>query len=264
MRKRTSKGSALVEFALISLVLYLILAGTIELGRMVFAVQILQDAARVAARELAVTPLAAGLRFEEALATAEVQTRIWNPSLLVVNASTDTAIESGFQAMPLVNRALRPLFISDTLPQGDGGALPILRYPGALVPDPAAPLQWTVKVPRPGAAGAVVMMEIVAEARMDAADPASGPFSALAPVTPNGIAAVVVNYPFQAAALSGFAPRPEGEPNAGYAIEAPENEPIGTYAGADGLGAQYAMGKKVRPYRRILTGQAFFRREVME
>ncbi|MDZ4800022.1 MAG: hypothetical protein SGI92_17850, partial [Bryobacteraceae bacterium] len=55
-------------------------------------------------------------------------------------------------------------------------------------------------------------------------------------------------------------------PNAGpeMVIAAPEDTPIGTYAGENGLGAQYAFAKKVRPFRRLLTGQAFFRREVME
>lgn len=260
MRSR-QRGGALVEFALISFVLYLLLAGTIELGRMMFAAQVLQDVARVAARELAVTPIPADISFEDALQLPAVKARIWDASLLVVDGSTDASIEAGFGAMPLVNRALRPLFITDTIPGPGGADLPVLRYPGALVVDAAAPLGVSVKIPKLQAGGGYAALEVLAEVRADAA---SGPFSAAAPVAPNGIAAVLVNYPFQAATLSGFAQQPAGEPNAGFVIEAPADTPIGTYSGDNGLGAQYAFAKKVRPFRRLLTGQAFFRREVME
>ena len=259
--RRGQRGGALVEFALISFVLYLIFAGTIELGRMIFAAQILQDAARVAARELAVTPTPAAIDFDGALQLPIVKAQVWDASLLVVDGSTDATIEAGFAAMPLVNRALRPLFITDTIPGPGGADLPVLRYPGALVVDAAAPLGVTVKIPKLQAGGGYAQLEVLAEVR---APGAPGPFSAAAPVAPNAIAAVVVNYPFQAASMSGFEKQPVGEPNAGFVIEAPDDTPIGTYSGENGLGAQYAFAKKVRPFRRLLTGQAFFRREVME
>ena len=35
-----------------------------------------------------------------------------------------------------------------------------------------------------------------------------------------------------------------------------------TYSGPYGLGRQYALGHEVRPFRRLLSGQAMFRREV--
>jgi hypothetical protein len=46
-----------VEFALTALILYLLVAGGVELGRMIYISQVLQDAARGAARELSVTPI---------------------------------------------------------------------------------------------------------------------------------------------------------------------------------------------------------------
>ena len=46
----TERGAALVEFALVSIVLYLLLAGAIEFGRLMFDANALQDVARVAAR----------------------------------------------------------------------------------------------------------------------------------------------------------------------------------------------------------------------
>ena len=53
---RGRRGSVLVEFALIALILYLILAATIEFGRALMAAQLLQQAADIAAREVARTP----------------------------------------------------------------------------------------------------------------------------------------------------------------------------------------------------------------
>ena len=46
-RHRHEEGAALVEFALVSVVLYLILAGTIDFGRLMFSANGLQDAALV-------------------------------------------------------------------------------------------------------------------------------------------------------------------------------------------------------------------------
>src|SRR5947199_105510 len=64
---RKEKGAALVEFTLVSLALYLLLAGTIEFGRLMFAANAVQDAARVAARELSVAPINANVTFDHAL-----------------------------------------------------------------------------------------------------------------------------------------------------------------------------------------------------
>ena len=67
-------GGVLVEFALVSLVLYLMVAAGFALGRATSMSQTAQDVARLAARELALYPLAAGASFEDALADREVLT----------------------------------------------------------------------------------------------------------------------------------------------------------------------------------------------
>ena len=59
------QGGILIEFALLSLVFYMLAALVVDFGRMMFVAQTLQDAARVAARELAVIPLPANITFEE-------------------------------------------------------------------------------------------------------------------------------------------------------------------------------------------------------
>src|SRR5436190_15777435 len=103
------RGAALVEFALVSLVLYLLLAGTIEFGRLMVDANALQDVARVAARELAVAPdISAVASFDDALMLDGVKGRIYDPACLVVDLA-DPAVapdpDAFFAAMPVVNRA---------------------------------------------------------------------------------------------------------------------------------------------------------------
>ena len=56
----------------------------------------------------------------------------------------------------------------------------------------------------------------------------------------------------------------------GVATNAPPGAPVGdpdavgTYAGRFGLGKQLAFGKSVRPFRRLLSAQAIYRREVFQ
>src|SRR5262249_10413186 len=138
---RTERGAALVEFALVSLVLYLILAGTVEFGRMMFAANAVQDAARLAARELALAPIRANVTFDYALTCdptadanclVDLRRRVFDPACLVVDL-TDPAVAADpdglFAAMPVVNPTLGTLMI------GDPSRPTLLRYPGALLTD---------------------------------------------------------------------------------------------------------------------------------
>ncbi len=322
-RCRSERGAALVEFALVSLVLYLLLAGTIEFGRLVFGASALQDVARVAARELAVAPLRANVTFEYALSCdptsdpnclVDLKRRVFDPACLVVDL-TDPAVAADpdgyFAAMPVVNRALRTLMISEPSRPN------LLRYPGALLTDDAGaqcsaagpggaagPTGFTVGIPIvDNSAGleTITWVPVLQEIRaaQDLNCPSRGPFSLIYlaaedecgplgadPVPERGMAAVRINYPYQAATLSGFRsspptatdPRP---PNMGNVILADDgggqqnNEPpggpvddggaVGPYAGAFGLGRQLTLaGKTVRPFRKLVSAQAIFRREVFE
>jgi hypothetical protein len=98
--------------------------------------------------------------------------------------------------------------------------------------------------------------------------------------------AVRVNYPFQASALTGFRaspptdvdPLPRNVANFIVADDAgvqqtnvapgdPIEDPgaVGPYAGAFGLGRQLALaGQTVRPFRKVVSAQAIYRREVVE
>ena len=318
------RGAALVEFALVSLVLYLLLAGTIEFGRLMFDANALQDVARIAARELAVAPVRADATFDYALSCdaasdpdclVDLRSRIFDPACLVVDLS-DPAVAADpdgyFAAMPVVNRALRTLMITE--PQRPN----LLRYAGALLSDgsglacsaigpngQASATELTVGIPFVDArdangAESITWVPVVQEIRaaLDADCPARGPFSLVYlanedecgaldadPLPDRGLAAVRINYPYQAATLSGFQPSAPTDvdplpPNIGNFITADDGAvqqnnvapgssiddgATGPYAGAFGLGRQYALaGRTVRPFRKLISVQAIYRREVVE
>lgn len=296
---RQERGGALVEFALVSFVLYLLLAGAVDFGRLMFDANALQDVARLAARELAIAPLPAASSFDAALLSPNVQQRVFNPACLVVDLDDPVVAadrEGFFGSMPVVNRALRTLMISEPSRPN------ILRYAGALLTDGsnsscggAAPTGFTVGIPlvdaRDGAGVETISWVPVLEEIANANCPSSGPFSlipdpACGPVQDRGLVAVRVNYPYQAAMLSGFrSSLPTADdplpPNVSNPIVADDGSvqqnnaapggpvddgaQVGTYAGPYGLGRQFALaGKTVRPFRKVVSAQAIYRREVFQ
>jgi hypothetical protein len=319
-RGRRQRGAALVEFALIALALYLLLAGGIEIGRAVFSAQLLQDVARAAARELALTRLPASTTFDDALEDCDVRRKIFDPAFLVIDLDRVGDLDAHFAEMPLVNQMLRPLMIVDIVTI-DGQRRRLLRYPGALLrnreTDPCGfsrvqmqTTEFTVGIPmvvgrdRKGHE-TITWVPVIEEVRPDPDDKRSGPFSVNGPGivqdgSGNGLRGVValrINYPYQAAMLSAYRPRPRRiyEPNlrrpvladdgAVTQLEAPpgdfvtrsaseqvsrpgtefvEGGEVGPYAGPYGLGRLEALGESVRPFRRVISAQAIFRREVFE
>lgn len=322
---RRERGAALVEFALVSLVLYLLLAGTVEFGRLLFSANALQDVARVAARELAVAPVRANATFEYALSCdanldpdclVDLKRRVFDPACLVVDLD-DPAVAADpdgfFAAMPVVNKALRTLMISEpTQPN-------LLRYAGALLSDgtgaacsaigpggQAAPTGFSVGIPLvesrdPNGGETIRWVPVVEEIRaaQNADCPSRGPFSLVYvaaqdecgplgddPMPHRGLVAIRINYPYQAAMLSGFRPSvPTATdplpPNVGSFIAADDGgvqqtnvapgEPVelsaetGAYAGQFGLGRHFALaGKTLRPFRKLISAQAVYRREVFQ
>ncbi len=266
MRER--RGAALVEFALAALVLYLLLIVVIDLGRMVYTAQVLQDAARIAARELSLLALPAEADFASALPA------VFDPEFLVIDCDVENCENP--PAMPPVNQALLPVMIRERVSIA-GSDRNLLRYPGALLSDPTMADGLTVGVPRVDARGTdgvetITWLDIVTEAQ-------PGQF----PLSGGGVAAIRINYPFQAAASSSFRESPDGpfEPNIAFSNQAQDggvtqnNAPssgttipslsgVGTYAGPFGLGRQLALGRELRPFRRVLTGKALFSREVFQ
>jgi hypothetical protein len=83
------------------------------------------------------------------------------------------------------------------------------------------------------------------------------------PASQRGFIALRVNYPFQAAALTSY----QKDTATGIQTPTVASDPgadFGPYAGPSGLGQQAALGKKVRPFRKVLSAQAIFRREIFE
>lgn len=266
----SQRGSILIEFALVALLLYMLLAATVELGKAVYSAQAAQNAARVAARELALAPLPPQATFDEALAT------VFDPALPFVDLDA-TTVDAAFANAPPLNHALKPLMVFDRVTIG-GATREVLRYPGAVwVTSGGAN---TVKVPLvvDRDADGVETIEL-----RDVVEAIPGIQYAVDPSAPStsGIAGVRVHVPFQAAALSGFRANAAGpfEPNLDGAIVANDGgvnvvsaPSDGALAGADselpvnagpyGLGRLFALGKEVRPFRKLITGQSLFRREV--
>jgi TadE-like protein len=304
VNNQRERGSVLVEFALVSLVLWLLFAISIDFGRLMFSAQALQDAARIAARELAITPLPANISFEGALNYMDpgtgmflVRDRIFNPACLVINLEnfmSDDDVDAFVATMPVVNRALRPLMFVDL-----SGGRRLLRYPGALLSDTSGsplscgtqpPTTFVVGIPQvvSRAPETIEWIPVVQEIRSDPSDPATGPFSVVSTATPAGLVAIRLNYPYEAAAITSFQANPPGplefEPNIDNPTAADEGAVVeldptkrpgdtlpddsadpngfGPYKGPYGLGRQLAFASTVRPYSRVLSGQAISRREV--
>jgi hypothetical protein len=214
--------------------------------------------------------------------------------------------------MPVVNRQLRTLMITEPSRPN------ILRYAGALLASgdgaacsaigpngQAVPTGLTVGIPLVESRGgggneAVRWVPVLEEIRatQDAGCPARGPFSLIYlatadecgaldadPLPDRGLAAIRVNYPYQAATLSAFQPSAPTfddpiPPNVGSPILADDGSvqqnnvapgspiddgAIGPYAGPYGLGRQLALaGRTLRPFRKLISAQAIYRREVVQ
>ena len=158
---RGERGAALVEFALVSVVLYLLLAGAIDFGRLMFDADAVQDVARLAARELAVAPVRANATFDYALSCdpasdptnclVDLKARVFDPACLVVDLN-DPAVAARSSTASLrrcrsCNRALRSV--------DDHGAARVrgcMRYAGALVSDGGGARVQRGRPERPGGA----------------------------------------------------------------------------------------------------------------
>lgn len=296
-RSPRQRGSVLVEFAFICLAFYLLFAGTLELGKMITVSQAIQNAARVGARELALVARRPTARFDEPFNPASpyynlpdcqyVRTRIYDPSLLVVDASGGTPDTSNW---PVVNRMLFPLMIRASV-----GGQPVLHYPGCVIALPGG--GRTVAVPHvvdfSGSVATIRWLPVLEEVRSNPADLNSGPYSLASSGPERGLVALRINYPYQATTMTAFHVAPGGGPTMDPVLVGTvqaQNASGGTplahdpttyqdpggggqvvlpgdaYGGEAGLGIWFAMGASapngVRPFSRLITTQSFFRREV--
>lgn len=282
----SNHGAILIEFAFIAILMYLLVAATIDFGRLYHSAQAVQDATRAAAREISVIPLPPEMTLDEALDDPKVRARVYQPEHLVIdldNIPGGVTLDEFYSTLPVLNQTLRPLMIFDA-----SGGRRLLRYPGALLIDPSTPSGYAVGIPfvesRSASGVETIRWLPVVEEIQNADFPGQSPFAMNTPAAmpQRGLVAIRINYPFQASMLSGYlsAGSPT-TPNLSNSIVADDgavqqsNAPpdggvpaggaeAGPYAGTYGLGLMYAQGQAVRPFRKLLTAQAIFRREVFE
>jgi len=184
------------------------------------------------------------------------------------------------------------LMVGDVL---NSDATNLRRYPGALLTARAgapsnsncqghAATQYVVGIPKvtinPDGSESMIWVPVVEAMTTGGADPF--------PLTNGGLSAVRINYPYQAALMSGFKPGaapfdqtigspieegpvvpggtfdPGGDPRVENPVPGQDPE-VGPYAGPLGLGRQFAFaGKTIRPYRKLLSAQAVYHREVFQ
>jgi hypothetical protein len=185
---------------------------------------------------------------------------------------------------PVLNKQLFPLMIFDQ-------ELQMLRYPGTLITGANTDDGYDVLIPLLAADGSVTWVQpveeidtetsFIGESANDNAGANPDPFQITSPQM--GIVALRINYPFQAAAMTAHTPNPGGpfEPTIGSPIPATDDYgavPYGSltgrnlvnsdgtytgpYGGNYGVGVHGAMGQVVRPFRRVISAQAIYRREV--
>jgi hypothetical protein len=291
----------LVEFAIVAIALYLLLAAILTFGFLLYGAQTIQQAADFAAREISRTPLPAARDFETALDEPEIRSGVYSEDFLAVDMSSFQGDENPNETlvdfaerigMPPVNRMLLPLMFVDTV---DDGAMELLRYPGTLVSSTTASSGYTVMIPVVRYAstqdddtvpdeqivGWLPVVEDMQNESITGALPEQDPFHIASPQ--RGLVALRINYPFQSGVMSGFRRRdhPLADPvipiAADDSISAPgtpggrtpvapdvPEDTMGRnpYSGRYGLGHQAAWAEDVRPFRRVIAAQAIYRREV--
>ena len=288
-RTHRRRGQSLVEFALVAIVIYLILAAILTFGHLLFSAQTLQQAADVAAREIAHTPLPATADVMDVLYSSDpqytsVRQSLFDPSKLQFDMSTLTPGQSILDVVktwPVVNQMLYPAMIVQTTDAGGQ----FLWYPGAVpCTDSASSLRtvWCVaRVDSRASDGTetIAWVPVIEEIQ-------TGAFSVAS--SQHGLVALRVNYGYQSATMSAYPPQTSWPPSpngligtpgqvygahdSGVTAETGNYAPSGTfpqsstgiYSGPYGLGSQQAWGTVVRPFRRLLSLQAAYRREVFQ
>ena len=97
---RTRRGQSLVEFALVALVVYMLLAAILTFGHALYVAQGLQAAVEVGSREISRTPLPANITLDNpahdsepgALHHDDVRSRIFDEAFLVIDLNAFYAL----------------------------------------------------------------------------------------------------------------------------------------------------------------------------
>ncbi|MGB0910723.1 MAG: TadE/TadG family type IV pilus assembly protein [Nitrospirales bacterium] len=286
-RENHQRGSILVEFSLVAVSISLLIALVVDVARMVFVAQVLQETARVAARELSLLPLSPVMTFEEALQHPLAKSRIFDPAALVIDLDhfpDMQSLEEFLDGLPLVNRMLRPLMIFERV-MVNGSSRKVLRFPGTLLlnNNQQAPDELSVGIPHSGISGLKKdktphrWKSVVEEIRGNPRDPHSGVFSLQAthPDQPSGLVALRINYPFQPMFMNWLPKTVPADPvlddshDQSDAYRPPLNGEVFPPTSSSQIYAPIPAVRSIvtgtfKEYQRVLFGQAVYRREVFQ
>ncbi|WP_220498007.1 TadE/TadG family type IV pilus assembly protein [Rhodopirellula sp. JC639] len=268
--------------------LVIIIGATISFGLFFYQANTLQQAVDVAAMEISRIPFSATAKLGLGDLDADhsdvlvmddplFQEQIYDEAELIISASNWN--RSYIDSLPLLNRLLTQVMIAD-----DSRGERVYRYPGAIVTNRNG--VETVLIPLVGYAsdGTESILEWVAPVEEIRPGGAEGPYSlaatnSAASFVP-GMVALRINYPAQSTTLvnrvgsegevivdANDSALSDGSTGSNYALVVPaESGAAATtiHSGRFGLGRQAALFRSagVRPYRKVISVQAIYRREV--
>lgn len=281
----------LAEFAVVSIVLFLVFAAVVTYGLIVFQANLAQQTADVGARELSRLPIKHDATLWLSVYAPSNQSderpdlsSIYDPNLLVVYIPITDDLLAYFDSInaPTLNRMLALAMVPDPLlknpnPDGLQGGF---RFPGTVVIKDGVP---TVLIPLANPTGQFEWVLPVEEVLR--IDETSGDRLSRFPSASEGIAAIRVNIPVQSSIMSAhrlqvtpldknlgepiyandddvvIPPLPDGY---SFMFETNESSETGVaHSGRYGLGTQFAYANLVRPYRKVVTAKASYRREAL-
>lgn len=288
------RGQALVEMAFLLPLLVIIIGATLSFGLFFFQANVLQQAVDVTAQEISRMPFSPtaelGLGDLDADSTtvmydAQFRAQIYDEQYLIIH-DDDWAGYASFQdymdTLPLLNRLLAPVMVRDLTYAGG-----VTRFPGAIVTNNNTGNE-TVLIPIIGydENGNESLIDWVAPVEEIRPAGAEGPFSVIAtrtsPSFVPGMVALRINYPAQSTTLinrvgadgevivdADDSTVGDGNTGSNYSLAVSgETGPADTtiHSGRYGLGRQAALLVKngVRPYRKVMSVQAIYRREVFQ
>lgn len=298
--RRHRKGQSLLEMAFLIPLIVILIGATISMGFFFYQANVLQQAVDTTAQEIARFPFAAtgqlglgdlGADFTDTnlLMNQEAfKAQIYDERFLIIpDADWEAAPYNGsfrdyVAQLPLLNRLLTQVMVRD---ETDAGG--VTRYPGAIVANTITD-EMTVLIPIVEYAGngAETIVQWVAPVEEIRPGGNEGPYSLTASNTASsfmpGMVALRINFPAQSTTLInrvGAAGQvvveaddsavADGNVGTVYSLVVPDEAgPADTsiHSGRYGLGRQAALflASGVRPYRKVLSVQAIYRREVFQ
>jgi Flp pilus assembly protein TadG len=278
--------------------LVIIIGATISFGLFFYQANTLQQAVDVAAMEISRYPFSATAKLglgdlnadhDESLLMDDpsFKQQIYDETQLIISEANWNP--SFVDALPLLNRLLTQVMVRD-----ESGNQPVYRYPGAIVTNHEG--SETVLIPIVGYAsdGTESILEWVAPVEEIRPGDGEGPYSltatnSAASFVP-GMVALRINYPAQSTTLMNRVGNEgevivdarddelaDGDTGSNYSLVIPAEAGVADttiHSGRFGLGRQAAgvydrqsyllRSAGVRPYRKVISVQAIYRREVFQ